>query len=277
MAVIVRDLIPAFLDFWVDPKRPWDAYIGQHPEVLNDLVRSGRTLDSERRNKAFAGYADAEARIRANAPHARPWIENAADRVGTLLGVADADISAVAMVGLFTSNGWVHDDTLYLAVEMIADPRFGEVLAAHEIAHVLQTRLAEEPWPEEGPLGVQVFGEGFATAVTAELYPQFGLADHLWFEPGHDDWLARCESQRHEAETAILVDIASEDDRVIASFLMMRGETALPRRVGYFVGTGLVQRLQRDHTWQEMARWSPDRALREIESELTQQLEQTAQ
>jgi hypothetical protein len=118
----VRDLVPAFLEFW-DGNRQLDEYIGQHPEVAHDLARSRRPLNAERRTTALRAYQDLEDRIRANAPQATRWIEQAADRVVPLLDAAHISIDAVVMVGLATSNGWVADHTLYLAVEMIPDER----------------------------------------------------------------------------------------------------------------------------------------------------------
>jgi hypothetical protein len=115
MTVTVRDLVPEFLDFWASPDRSWDEYVEKHPEVLNDLTRSGRMLQQAQREKAFAAYEQFADRIRANAPHSTRWIEQAADRVVPLLDAGHLDIDGIAMVGLATSNGWVADGTLYLA------------------------------------------------------------------------------------------------------------------------------------------------------------------
>lgn len=269
MTVVVRDLVPAFLEFWAAPDRQWDEYAGRHPDVLNDFTRTGRTLEPERLEKVLAAYPELEPRIRANAPHAVRWIEEAAARVVPVLDAEHVDIHGVAMVGLGTSNGWVHDGTLYLAVEMIPDESSAEILAAHEIAHALQFPLPEQPWPDDGPLGLSIYSEGFATALTAELFPQYGLAEHLWFGSGYDEWLADCESRRQEAETAILADLDSEDDAVSGRYLTMSGQTDFPKRIGYFVGTHLIQALRRDHTWPELARWSTARAMDEVRARLS--------
>lgn len=269
MTVVVRDLVPAFLDFWNSPQRNWAEYTGQHPEVLNDFVRMGRPVEPERLEKALATYPDLEERILANAPHATRWIERAAAIVAPALDAQHLDIHGVAMVGLGTSNGWVDDGTLYLAVEMVPDESSAEILAAHEIAHALQLPLPEIPWLGAGPLGRRIYSEGFATALTAELIPQYPLVEHLWFGPGYDDWLVDCESRRQEAEAAILADLDSEDNAVTGRYLTMSGVTDLPKRIGYFVGTRLIQSLRRDHGWPELARWSTDRAMDELRARLT--------
>jgi hypothetical protein len=267
MSVEVRDLVPAFLEFWEDwggRRERWDEYVAQHPEVLNDLTRTGRRLEPERLEKALASYRELEQRIRANAPDATRWIEEAAEYVVPLLEAEHVDIRGVAMVGLATSNGWVADDTLFLAVEMIPDEQAARILAAHEIAHTLQRPLPEQPWPDDGPLGLGIYNEGFATALTAELFPEYNLAEHLWFGPGYDDWFADCERQRQDAEAAILEDLDSEDENVIGRYLTMSGQTVFPKRIGYYVGTRLIQQLRRDHSWPELARWSTDRAMSEV-------------
>lgn len=269
MTVTVRDLVPAFLDFWTSPDRPWDEYVEQHPEVLNDLTRSGRTLQEAQREKAFAAYEQFADRIRANAPHSTRWIEQAADRVVPLLDAGHLDIDGIAMVGLATSNGWVADGTLYLAVELIPDERAAEILAAHEIAHALQAPLPEQPWPDEGPLGQDIYSEGFATALTAELFPQYGLAEHLWFGPGYDDWLADCRRSETAARAAILANLDSEDAAVSRRFLTLSGESEFPQRIGYYVGTRLIQDLRREHSWPDLARWSTARAMHELRAWLT--------
>jgi hypothetical protein len=264
MTVRVRDLVPGYLDFRANGDGDWDEYVAKHPEVLNDLTRSGRTLQPAQRDKAFAAYEQYADRIRANAPHATRWIVQAADRVVPLLDAAHVDINGVAMVGLATSNGWVADGTLYLAVELIPDERAAEILAAHEIAHALQAPLPDQPWPDEGPLGQDIYSEGFATALTAELFPQYPLAEHLWFAPGYDDWLADCRHHETAARAEILANLDSTDDEVSRRFLTLSGESGFPQRIGYYVGTQFIQHLRKQHEWPALARWSTDRALHEL-------------
>jgi hypothetical protein len=269
VTVTIRDLLPAFLEFW-DGDRSWEEYVDRHPEVLNDLTRSGRSLDPERVAKALTTYQEQEGRIRANAPHAAHWIDRAAGLVVPLLDAHHIDIDAVAMVGLATSNGWVADGTLYLAVETIPDERSAEILAAHEIAHALQLPLPEQPWPDDKPLGQTVYSEGFATALTAELYPQYSLAEHLWFGNGYDDWLADCRRHEPAVRAELLANLDSEDDQVLRRFLMVTDdESPFPSRIGYFVGTRILQELRRDHSWPELARWSTERAMDEVRNHLS--------
>ncbi|WP_405058177.1 DUF2268 domain-containing putative Zn-dependent protease [Kribbella sp. NBC_01505] len=271
MGLEVRDLVPAFLAFWDNAPDGWDEYVGQHPEVLDDLTNTGRTLTSERRERALATYREQEERIWVNAPHGVRWIEEAAARVVPLLEAEHVDLQGVAMVGLGTSNGWVSGGKLYLAVEQILDERSARILATHEIAHALQLPLPAEPWPSDTTLGCTVYAEGFATALTAELFPEYTLAEHLWFGPGYDDWLADCEQQQDAAAAAILRDLDAEDGDTLGRYLAFGGEREFPTRIGYFIGTRLIQALRRDHTWPELARWSTTRAMDAVRTQLVVQ------
>lgn len=260
--------MPAFLAFWDNAPEGWEEYVAQHPEVLDDLTRFGAELTPERRDHALAAYREREERIRANAPHGVRWIEEAAQRVAPLLEAEQVDLRGVAMVGVDTSNGWVSRDTLYLAVEQIPDERSARILATHEIAHALQQPLPAEPWHDDGTLGCAIYSEGFATALTVELFPEYSLAEHLWFGTGYDDWLANCERQQQQASAAIYQELDSDDGTTLNSYLALGGERDFPTRIGYFVGTRLIQALRRDHTWPELARWSTTRATHELEIHL---------
>ncbi|MFD7157178.1 hypothetical protein ACFV9C_21450 [Kribbella sp. NPDC059898] len=267
MTVTVRDLVPAYLDYRAGGN--WDEYVEKCPEVLNDLTRSGRTLQPAQREKAFAAYERYAERIPANAPHGTRWIEQAAARVVPLLDAAHVDIDGVVMVGLATSNGWVADGTLYLAVELIPDERAAEILAAHEIAHALQAPLPAQPWPDEGPLGQNIYSEGFATALTAELFPRYSIAEHLWFGPGYDDWLLDCRRHEAAARADILANLGSEADEVVRRFLTLSHDSEFPQRIGYYVGMQFIQHLRKQYGWPDLARWSTDQALKELRIWLT--------
>lgn len=284
MAVVVRDLVPAFLEFWAkvvqEPERQlewWDEYVAANPDVLNDATRSGTTIDPK---QVLAGYGGREDLIRANAPRATEWITTAFDLVAPALAATDVELPAVAMVGLGTSNGWVSEVdgryTLFLAVEQIADLDGARILAAHELAHALQLPLPERPWPEDGTLGETVYAEGFATALTLELLPQYGLAEHLWFGTGYENWLAEAERALPEATAGILAELESAEHDVLRRYLQFINDGDLPTRIGYLVGTRAVQRLRETYSWPELARWSTTRATDELRAVLDQKSDQGA-
>jgi hypothetical protein len=271
MPIIVRNLVPEFLQFWQqaagqDEQRQlalWHEYVDAHPEVIEDLRRSGRVPNPRQALKLYPTVAEL---IEANAEAGTGWVEEAAELVVPVLDAAQLDLQAVVMVGVGTSNGWVSEfrgrPTLFLAVEQIPATAYPRILAAHELAHAVQ--LPEVAWLDDGPLGQWIYSEGFATALTAELLPEYGLAEHLWFGGGYDDWLAECLHVLPAAQAAILADLESEDDDVAGRYLYLNRESPFPHRIGYLVGTRLVQDLRRIHGWPELARWSPDRAMEEV-------------
>ncbi|WP_344168286.1 hypothetical protein [Kribbella lupini] len=278
MPITVRNLVPDFLEFWDQARAEdeqgqltlWAEYVERHPEVIDDFRRSGREPDPR---AALGLYPKALELIRANAEAADGWVHEAAELVAPVLDARHLELQAVVMVGLGTANGWVSDfggrPTLFLAVERIPDATAARILAAHEFAHAVQLPLPEVPWTDIGPLGQWIYSEGFATALTAELLPEYGLAEHLWFGDGYDDWLVDCLQVLPAAESAILSDLESEDDEVVGRYLTRNQGSPFPDRVGYLVGTRLVQDLRRTHDWPELARWSTEQAQQEVRRALS--------
>ncbi|WP_432948720.1 hypothetical protein ACQPXM_14500 [Kribbella sp. CA-253562] len=273
MPITVRNLVPEFLRFWrqaagQDDQRQlalWHEYVEIYPEVVEDLRRGGHTPDPQ---QALDLYPTVLEVIETNADAATRWVGEAADLVVPVLDAAHLDLQAVVMVGLGTSNGWVSEfrgrPTLFLAVEQIPETAAPRILAAHELAHAVQLPLPGVSWSDDGPLGQWIYSEGFATALTAELMPEYGLAEHLWFGGGYDDWLAECLRVLPAAQAAILADLESEDDAVAGRYLYLNRESPFPDRIGYLVGTRLVQELRRTYSWPELASWPPERAMEEV-------------
>ncbi|MEU8002061.1 hypothetical protein AB0B66_12930 [Catellatospora sp. NPDC049111] len=152
MPVEVRDLVPAFLDFWQQAAEAsterqlalWRDYVTCHPEVVHDVIRDGGEPDPA---PAFARYPELIGRITANAPLATGWIEEAARLVAPVLQAQDLTVPCVSMVGLARSNGWVSElagrHTLFLAVEQVPAADAARILTTHEMAHAIQLRLPE--------------------------------------------------------------------------------------------------------------------------------------
>ncbi|WP_144123478.1 hypothetical protein [Catellatospora sichuanensis] len=273
MPALVRDLVPAFLDFWrqaadAPPARQlilWREYAARHPEVVGDVTRDGGEPDP---GPALVRYPELIGRITANAPLAAGWIEQAARLVAPVLQAEDRTVRCVSMVGLAKSNGWVSKvdgrHTLFLAVEQVPHATAARILAAHEMAHAIQLPMPATPWPQDGPLGHGIFAEGFATLLTTELLPEYGPAEHLWFGPGHEDWLAECEQVLSAAQAEILACLDSTDPDTQRRYLTLNAGHHLPDRIGYLVGVRALEQLRRAYTWPELARWDTDRAMAEL-------------
>ncbi|MGC4942856.1 DUF2268 domain-containing putative Zn-dependent protease [Kribbella sp. DT2] len=278
MPISVRNLVPGFLEFWRAAAGQtteqqlvlWEQYAVRHPEVVDDLRRSGREPEPREALELYPKVID---RIEANVDAGSAWVAEAAELVMPALEATHLELDAVVMVGLGTANGWVSGfggrTTLFLAVERIPDATAARILAAHELAHAVQLPLPEVAWTDDGPLGQWIYSEGFATAFTAEQLPQYGLVEHLWFGSGYDDWMADCLRVLPEAEAAILADLESTGDDVIGRYLTRNHESPFPDRIGYLVGTRLVQELRRTYSWPELARWSAERAQTEVRRALS--------
>ncbi|GAB4050490.1 hypothetical protein [Catellatospora paridis] len=273
MPTLVRDLVPAFLDFWAQAAdappdrqlRLWRGYIARHPEVVADVIRGGGEPDP---GPALARYPELIDRIRANGALAAGWFEQAARLVAPALQAEELTVPCVSMVGLARSNGWVSEvdgrPTLFMAVEQLPHDTAARILAAHEMAHAIQLPMPATPWPEEGPLGHGIFAEGFATLLTTELLPEYGPAEHLWFGPGHEDWLAECEQVLPAARAEILACLDATDRDVQRRYLNMHAGYHLPDRIGYLVGVRALEQLRKAYTWPQLARWDTDRAMAEL-------------
>jgi len=273
MPVVVRDLVPAFLGFWreaatvpVDRQLElWREYVAQNPDVISDVARWGGDPEPAR---ALAQYPALLERITANAPLAAGWITEAAELVSPVLQADHLEVPCVSLVGLARSNGWVSQvdgkHTLFVAIEQLPDEASARILTTHEMAHAFQLPLPQTPWPEDGPLGHGIYAEGFATALTAELMPSFGLAEHLWFGSGYECWLAECERLLPVARAEILECLDSEDREIARRYLSLNSGYHLPDRIGYLIGVRSIQQLRRTYSWPELTRWSMDRAIEEM-------------
>ena len=125
-------------------------------------------------------------------------------------------------------------------------------------------------WPEEGPLGYWIFAEGFATQLTAELLPEYSLAEHLWFAAGYESWIAGCDAVLDVITGEIRDRLDLEEEINERRYLLNTDEHPdVPVRIGYYVGVLAVRELRQRYEWRELARWSPERALSELREVLT--------
>jgi len=147
MPLVVRDLVPQFLEFWeaaadrprADQLRLWNAYASAAPLVLDDVTRFGATsFDPE---PVLDAYPKLIERIRDNAERIGPWLRDAAGDVTSLVGEPDLPLRCVTLVGLNRSFGWVSvhegEPWLFIPVELIADEVEAGIVTAFLGAPVL--------------------------------------------------------------------------------------------------------------------------------------------
>jgi hypothetical protein len=158
----------------------------------------------------------------------------------------NADVPAVLLVGVGTSNGWVARwegaPTLFLALELLPDPPYDEILVVHEMTHLAHDRSRLEPWPET--VGTRVFAEGLATAVSARMTPGRRPDEYLWFGDAHRKWLDACDRRRAEIRAAVL-DGLDLDEELGDQFFSANPDRSrgLPVRCGYWIGLLAVDRI----------------------------------
>jgi hypothetical protein len=271
--MVIDDLVPAFAAFWADAAAlpaaeqldRWRAYADRHPEVVNDTARWGGVPDGE---SALSAYPQRMDRIEAFAGRVPGWIAEAAALVLPALGADDLDARCVSMVGLANSNGWVSlfegRYTLFVAVEQLTGEQEARGLITHELAHVVQLSLGQ--WPDEGPLGLALYAEGFATVLAAELMPDQTLQDHLWWgTPPNAQWMEEASRAVPEAAREIREHLRGSDSEVERRYFTLRAGHRLPDRVGYLTGVRVLQALRAEHAWPELARWTVPQAIDESE------------
>ncbi|MFI2711602.1 hypothetical protein ACH495_15880 [Micromonospora sp. NPDC018662] len=284
----VRDLVPDALacltecrsvpaDRWPDRWR--SRYLARHPEVFRAVDRDGDWSDPATVTAAVDGLRDRVADLAARAEAVRDLLPaGVADAAGALGWSGEGGpVECVVLVGPHRANGWVADlggrYALFLAVEMLGPEDDGGLLVRHEVAHVVHDRRAGiRDWPSHG-VANQLFAEGLATQVTAEVDSGRPLEAYLWFgRPGHRAWLDECRRRWSEILGRVRADLdATDPDHHAAYFLMrdssLRGD--LPRRCGYLVGLAAVRRLRQRHGLPELATWPLPRVRAEMAAALT--------
>ncbi|WFE39635.1 hypothetical protein [Micromonospora sp. WMMD998] len=283
----VRDLVPDALaclrqcrsapaDRW--PERWRSGYLARHPDVFRVLDRDGDWSDPADVAAVVDGLRDRVADLAARAEAVRDLLPaGVADAAGALGWSGEGGpVECVVLVGLGRANGWADDlggrFALFLAVERLGPPDDDGLLVRHEVAHVVHDRRAGiRDWPPHG-VANQLFAEGLATQVTAEIDPGRPLEAYLWFgRPGHRPWLDECRRRWPEILDRVRADLdATDPDHHAAYFLMrdspLRGD--LPRRCGYLVGLAAVRRLRDRHGLPELAGWPLSRVRAEMATAL---------
>ncbi|MFI5836500.1 hypothetical protein ACIA5A_22760 [Micromonospora sp. NPDC051300] len=283
----VRDLVPDALTCLRDcrrapagrwPERWRSGYLARHPDVFGVLDRDGDWSDPAGVTAAVAGLRDRTADLATRAETVRALLPAGVADVAGALGWAGegGPVECVVLVGLHLANGWADDldgrYALFLAVEQLGPDEDVGLLVRHEAAHVVHDRRAGiRDWPSHG-VANQLFAEGLATQVSAELDPGRPPEAYLWFgRPGHRRWFDECRRRWPEILGRVRADLDAVDpDHHAAYFLMrdspLRGD--LPRRCGYLVGLAAVRRLRARHGLPELAGWSLPRVRAEMATTL---------
>ncbi len=268
MSAAITDICPDFFAFWdqahdapvEEQWRLWQQlYEGRHRDIFASYYHEFPwARERSRAERAFQRYRDVLPRVRPLMPQSAALIEQTAAGCVDLLDAPRRALPCVVMIGLFISDGWSTtfrgERTSFIALEYAHEPRYLEILLAHEAAHSYHARCHADVWRRHH-IGEALFLEGFATLISSEVVPGATVAEYLCFGPGHEAWLTACERQWPAICQQVLRDFDCTEPARFATYFQERGDSALPPRSGYYAGYQAVRALRQRHAPGEMARW----------------------
>lgn len=240
-----------------------EEYERHHREIFASYYSSWGDVSA--RPSAAASVSDLAPVIGAREGRARMLVEQAEVALrgrGLLDGQA---VEAVLLVGVGSSNGWVTElnglPTLFLALEVLPDPPFDEVLVAHEMTHLAHEQLRLPLWRET--VGTRLFAEGLAGSISKRVVPGLSLDAYLWWDDQHAEWLDECARHSSEIVTALRADLELEESHREDQYFSARPELAQdwPARSGYWCGLVAVDHLLETHRETELLAWGSDVAI----------------
>jgi uncharacterized protein YjaZ len=230
--------------------------------------------DPARLEEALGKFSEVVPKLQEIIPETEHRIKRAITKCAQVFDIAESDFSFVVMVGLFISNGWATTfrgkPTSFLALECFAQPKYLDMLIAHETAHTCHDQCIPKRCTDFA-IGEALFQEGLATVASEIVCPNAADAEYLWCGPNYDDWVTECARCWSELRQRFLMDLQRIDETRYTMYFGGKGQEAgLPKRAGYFIGYRAVAALHQRHTIAEMARWSPEHAVAEVKQVLEQ-------
>lgn len=282
MTIQIENICPDFFAFWeqaqgrnlTEQKQLWQTlYEERHRDIFDVYYR--RWGDPAGLEEALGKFAEVVPKLREIVHGIERRIEHAIAGCAQVFDILETNFDFVVMVGLFSSNGWATTfrakPTSFLALECFTEPRYLDILITHEAAHVFHARChpTETDFDMNWAIGEALFQEGLATVASTIVHPRATEAEYLWFGSGYAGWIAECSSRWPELCQRFLKDIAQVDKTLYTIYFGGKGaEANLPKRAGYFVGYRAVKNLSQRYSVAEMARWSPERAVAEVQQAL---------
>jgi hypothetical protein len=224
------------------------GYESEWGPVFSSYYRTGHGVPEHRvaaAKRLVGSWRTCEAaRVRAHG-----LVAAAADRLADALGLVGG-VPYVVMFGTGDSNGWVTvfegQPTLFLAVELLPDAPYDEVLIVHELVHVAHQSHASYD-DEDASVGEMLLQEGIATALSARLRPGLAPDDYLWFgRPGVSRWRASCLDVWDRCVSDIVSLAGSREVADVRRFFSgseISVTDGVPGRAGYLIGALGVEQL----------------------------------
>jgi hypothetical protein len=225
-----------------------DAYEIQWPVVFGSYYRTGHGNPDHRGDAArrlVVNWREWEAA----AARAHRVVSASCDRLASHVTL-EGQLRYVVMIGVGDSNGWVitfdERPTLFLAVELLPDAPYDEILVLHELVHVAHQEQASFD-DDDSSVADVLLQEGLATALSARLRPGFDHDDYLWFgRPDVSQWRRACLGAWGHIVRELLAAADSRKVDDLRRFFTGSENSAVdgvPGRAGYLVGMLGVEQL----------------------------------
>lgn len=234
-----------------DPLSAWVDYETHHEPVF------GRYFDGwgepQYRNAAAEAMVQTAEAVHAAGVGWRDLLDSVAARMSVLVPGA-LEVPVLVFIGMGTSNGWVTNlggrATVFLAVELAAQPPLDRVLIAHELTHAAEHLLNPEWEASDYPLGAHAFAEGLGTFASQLAYPGHTDDEYLWLDSAHEQWLRSCEAAWPMAAAALLKVLddpcGGAAEQHFFSARPAHASKTIPSRFGYYAGLRIVREAAAD-------------------------------
>lgn len=170
-------------------------------------------------------------------------------------GLDVSSLKIVLFVGQNTSNGHAFRDgtdfIVWIPVETYSTPLLVDVFVTHEIIHALHYSASPDFYffsaAEKRLMSRQLITEGIATYLTKHIM-RITQAEALWADFLPEEklraWLGEC-GQREKDLCKFVVNNFSSTSPEVVLFYMLNPRNIYEYRVGYFLGSRLVDRIVR--------------------------------
>ena len=278
--ILVRELLPAFLDFWREAQgrpqdeqlRLWeDLYESRHPSVFEVYFSPPYWGRRENLPWALQRYAEDMERISKAAQDAVGLIPQVIESTLSAFAAREDEIEmgVVSFVGAYGADGFgfplAGSTTVFLALEQLGhyEPNRVKALTAHELSHGLHLELRRHVRPEwfaeimRNPrqlfrFASALLAEGLAVAASKRIIPGLEERFYLFYSPEQWDW---CRANRAKL-IALALDALEREDQgdYFRYFATAEQSEELPHgRTGYYIGCLAVERLLKRYTLRQLA------------------------
>ncbi|ARU62148.1 hypothetical protein CBW65_14920 [Tumebacillus avium] len=226
-----------------------DLYYQQHPDLFDDYFASHCQRTPERLSAALARYPDVYQSMKQTADRLPNILAETAHTVERLLPIP-IEWECRLLVGGFGSNAYVEralTRRIQFAIEkMSPEPAHLQVLAAHEMGHVLHFAWLRQAGFDWGKFAREPHGalyvEGVATLLSQLAVPGLEQSVYLSFDDAGQPWTDYYHLHREEIRNAYRADAADWSFEKEREWFRLSGGTRYGlNRLGYLLGADFVR------------------------------------